>query len=391
MKDKYKIFIIGGDYDILNKIYQTYAKTNKTSYATLYDLWAKYGNTIPDSYSYYLDKLGHSSFCCVVNNSRLQFQWVKENAKFYYFFLMLFKIYDSVIKRIPIARKVLIKKWYWQYKIVDMQVKKFKPDIILSFHSSQNINILKKWTRKYFIILQSANANTLKSEILHYFDLILSSSLEHVSATKSMGLNAKYFKSGFDPRNLKKLDKNKTANDVIFIGGLSKDHKKRIKLLEYVAEHISTIKIFGHGLDSLNKNSPIRKKHHGKKYGIEMLNEVYNSKIVINSHIDCAGEHSGNNRMYETTGAGSLLLTDKKNNNNELFITNKEIVEYQTFQECVNKINYYLQHNDAREEIAKAGQQKTLTTHTIMKRMEELIQIIDQMIHNKKRILKNES
>ncbi len=383
MIEKHKIFIIGGDYDILNTIYQTYAKTNKTDYSTLYNMWAKYGNAIPDSYAHYLNKLGHSSFCCVVNSPKLQLQWVRENSKYYYYILKLLILYESIFKRIPIARTILIKKWYWQYKIVDMQLKKFKPDVILSFHSSQNLNFLKKWAKKYFLILQSANANTLKSKILHYFDLILSSSIEHVATMESMGLNVKYFKSGFDPRNLKKLKKKKDINDVVFIGGLSTDHKRRIKLLEYVSEHIPTIKIFGHGLDSLTKNSPIRKNHCGKKYGIEMLNEVYNSKIVINSHIDCAGEHGGNNRMYETTGVGSFLLTDEKKNNNELFSINKEIAEYKTNKECIEKINYYLQNNDKRKAIAKAGQQKTLTTHTIIKRMEELIQIIDQIIQIK--------
>jgi SAM-dependent methyltransferase len=81
-------------------------------------------------------------------------------------------------------------------------------------------------------------------------------------------------------------------------------------------------------------------------------------------------------RLFEATGCGALLVTDYKDNLNELFEIGKEVVAYRSPEECAALIKYYLAHPDEAREIAWAGQQRTLREHTYTARMEQTAEIL---------------
>jgi spore maturation protein CgeB len=85
-------------------------------------------------------------------------------------------------------------------------------------------------------------------------------------------------------------------------------------------------------------------------------------------------------RLYETTGVGTLLLTDWKQNLHEMFEPDTEVVAYRTSEECVQKIRYFLEHEDERARIAKAGQARTLRDHTYRSRMAELVALVERLL-----------
>ena len=85
-------------------------------------------------------------------------------------------------------------------------------------------------------------------------------------------------------------------------------------------------------------------------------------------------------RLYETTGVGTMLLTDYKQNLTDMFQPGQEVVEYQDANESVELTKYYLAHDKEREAIAHAGQQRTLREHTYFHRMQELIDIVHRYL-----------
>jgi spore maturation protein CgeB len=85
-------------------------------------------------------------------------------------------------------------------------------------------------------------------------------------------------------------------------------------------------------------------------------------------------------RLYEATGVGTLLLTDWKENLHEIFIPGKEVVAYRSPEECAELIHYYLTHEEERQAIAAAGQQRTLREHTSYQRMQELVDIVPRYL-----------
>jgi hypothetical protein len=84
----------------------------------------------------------------------------------------------------------------------------------------------------------------------------------------------------------------------------------------------------------------------------EMVNIYQKSKIVFNISVN--GDL--NMRFFEAMASGALLITDRINNGLDyLFEENVHYVGYSSTLEAIDKINYYLQHDDERVAIANAG------------------------------------
>jgi len=106
-----------------------------------------------------------------------------------------------------------------------------------------------------------------------------------------------------------------------------------------------------------------------------MYEILRSSRLTLNQHGN-KEPYANNCRLYEATGMGTCLVTDWKPDLHELFEPGKEVVAYRSAEECVELIRYYLDHDDEREAIARAGQQRTLREHTYYHRMQELVEIV---------------
>jgi spore maturation protein CgeB len=85
-------------------------------------------------------------------------------------------------------------------------------------------------------------------------------------------------------------------------------------------------------------------------------------------------------RLFESTGVGTLLLTDWKENLGEIFVPGKEVVAYRTAEECLELLKYYLNHEEARASIARNGQRRTLGEHNYLQRMGEFVEIVGKYL-----------
>ena len=98
-----------------------------------------------------------------------------------------------------------------------------------------------------------------------------------------------------------------------------------------------------------------------------MYQLIFDSKVVLNNHIDISQDQMANIRLFESTGLGSCLLTDYKNNLTEFFSTD-EIITYRNNDEAVEKIKYLADNPEVAKQIAQKGMKKTLKEHTIQAR-----------------------
>ena len=86
----------------------------------------------------------------------------------------------------------------------------------------------------------------------------------------------------------------------------------------------------------------------------------YNTKIGFNMHVsDCPAE-TGNMRMYEVPAHGMLQICDKaaRNAHELIFKPDKEAIYYDNLQDAIEKIEYYLAHDEERVEIAQSGYER---------------------------------
>lgn len=108
--------------------------------------------------------------------------------------------------------------------------------------------------------------------------------------------------------------------------------------------------------------------------GDDMVNAINSYKIHFNKNI----ADDINYRTFETTGCGTFLLTNYTPGLEKLFDIGKEIVVYNDLNDLDNKVKYYLENEEERKKIAKAGYERSKKDHTYFERSKKLIQIINE-------------
>ena len=326
---------------------------------------------VADFYSSNLKKLGHEARDILANHEPLQFAWAREHGM---------KVTKSYRLRFGLRRGLvpwLVKDRRWVHEILMAQVREYKPDIFYNIAMDGISNDFMREVKPYVKLVIGQHAAPLPAvECYDAYDLVVSSLPNLVDYFNASGIPSELFKFGFEPRLLLKLKEENSKTPIVHVGGYGRVHQERNILLEKLAESFE-IKFWGYGIQNLPKDSPIRRSYCGEAWGLKMYHVRYNSRMTINKHITAvAGRYCNNMSLYEATGVGTLLVTDYKDNLHEIFVPDKEVIAYHDADDCAEKIDFYLSHEDERAKIAQAGQQRTLTEHTYFYRMQELVEIV---------------
>ena len=109
----------------------------------------------------------------------------------------------------------------------------------------------------------------------------------------------------------------------------------------------------------------LRQVNRGELYGMAMFQALADAKVTLNVHIDVVGDRAVNMRLFEATGTGSCLLTDRKGDIGRLFEEGKEVVVFDGPEDCAEKARWLLDHETERAAIAAAGKARTLRDHNL--------------------------
>ncbi len=329
-----------------------------------------------DFYSRHLQAMGHDAQDLIVNCTPLQKTWAQEHRVGY----------SSLALKLPqrLLRLPVLGPWLSALpglvEIAVEQIKATRPDVLycqdLWFLTPQKLAELRPYAK--LIVGQIASPMPPEAYLKGY-DLIMTSFPHFVPRLRAMGVASEYFRIGFDTRVLELLGTVEKDIDASFVGGISRHHGKALPMLEYLARS-TPIEFFGYGADSLSRSSPIVTRHHGEVWGLDMYRALARSRVTLNRHINVAENNANNMRLYEATGVGALLITDRKDNLGELFEVGKEVVAYSSPEEAAELIRYYIAHPEEARAIALAGQARTLREHTYQRRMEELVPVLERYL-----------
>ncbi|AWB45813.1 spore maturation protein cgeB [Paenibacillus sp. CAA11] len=111
------------------------------------------------------------------------------------------------------------------------------------------------------------------------------------------------------------------------------------------------------------------------------------SKLVINLHRAHDDEQINNNslgleaispnpRTFEIAASGTLQLVDARTDLSRFYTPGVEIVTFSTQQELLEKVDYYLTHEEERREIALRALERTWSEHTYSHRLNELVSLV---------------
>lgn len=118
-------------------------------------------------------------------------------------------------------------------------------------------------------------------------------------------------------------------------------------------------------------------EHRGRlDYWNEMPKAFHESKINLN--ITMRNIRTGLPlRVFDIMGSGGFLLTNFQAELPMYFEQGKDMVYYESFEDCEKKAEYYLIHEDERMTIAESGFQKVCQHHTYMHRINEMLKLAE--------------
>jgi spore maturation protein CgeB len=330
-----------------------------------------------DAYSYHLRQLGHEAVEIVANCDSLQLAWAREHRQEHKLVLGG-RLVPARIR--AVARRANL------VSVALAQVDAFQPDVVylqdLWFFGTRTLASLRRSGRLVVGQLASALPPLRRLQSL---DLITTALPQYVERFRAMGLDSELFGIAFYERvvdSLRAIGVDPAAGNarrygLTFVGGLSPQlYAEGTRVLERVAAELP-LEVWGFGADELPATSAIRRRYRGEAWGLDMYTLLAQSGITLNRHGEVAGGYAANMRLFEATGVGSLLVTDNAKNLSDLFDLEHEVVTYETPEDLIEKLRHYAEHEEEREQIAKAGQKRTLREHTYARRIPDLAEILE--------------
>lgn len=356
----------------VRQIYSANGDLARAGYATQRDFLLDQCFGTSDFYSRHLRLLDCEAQDLIANCIPLQIRWAEEAG------VSVFRPFLEIsprLYRLPLVGRLLARLPGVQQLVLE-QVRQLKPDILycqdINFLVPETLGALKKSVP---LIVGQVASPLPAAPFCRGYDLILTSFPHFVPRLRALGVAAEYFRIGFDASILGRLGAVEKDIPASFVGGIGRHHGKAVPTLEYLACN-TPIAFFGYGMENLHPRSPIRPRHQGEVWGLEMYRALARSRITLNRHINVSENNANNMRLYEATGVGTLLLTDKKDNLGELFEVGKEVLAYESPEEAAALIAYYLNNPAEADAIAQAGQARTLSEHSYATRMGELLPIL---------------
>jgi spore maturation protein CgeB len=166
--------------------------------------------------------------------------------------------------------------------------------------------------------------------------------------------------------------------DVIFIGAL---HPNKMPVIARVKKALGR-RCRLHGLSTLKRNAYFNVKFGFPGWVRPAPFQAYvplyqRTKIGFNVH-NRGSDTIGGYRLFDLCGNGVMQISDGGEYLDAFFRVGEEIVGYKDADDLVDKIRYYLDHDDERRAIALNGYRRAMRDHRFRHRMDEAEALIRQ-------------
>ena len=182
-------------------------------------------------------------------------------------------------------------------------------------------------------------------------DIMYLTNRGEVAQYREHGINARFITGGCDPTAHRMVGRTDPLyqSDVAFIG--RPNTPERAEFMQVLAKEFD-LKLWGSGWDKYGLSAVAT-----DVYASEYRQICAGSKIMLGWNIDPTIDLYFSNRTWYTLGCGGFLLTAYSPSLQELLGRGQELDWFETVEECCEKIEYYLQHDEERQKIARAGYQ----------------------------------
>lgn len=185
--------------------------------------------------------------------------------------------------------------------------------------------------------------------------------VQHVDYTKMVNLDT------MDARDLCSLDDARYYTVTAFSKRLTQ--LDRTKVLQTIAKHQQVRMYTFEEPEGIGEKVEIKP---GINYMTVMPKVFYLSKINLNITLRCIGTGIPL-RVFDILGSGGFLMTNRQKDMDLYFEEGVDYVAFETAEELEFKIQYYLKHENERQQIAANGYRKVANMHTYDVRVGDIL------------------
>ena len=161
--------------------------------------------------------------------------------------------------------------------------------------------------------------------------------------------NCSILRSGFEPTIHRPIASIEKDIDVLFVGSMN---QRRNRMVTEASERCEITV--------------------AAAYGSEMIKLLNRAKIVLNMHISSLLDTE--TRVYEVLGCRAFLLSERLSAENPF--SEADLAQFDSIEEMVDKVRYYLEHEDERQAIAWHGHLTALKGHTYADRARQILGVM---------------
>lgn len=219
------------------------------------------------------------------------------------------------------------------------------------------------------------NSHNLSKPAAYAYDLCLIGNIAEIETYHQWGIrNVEWFPMGIYPEF---YNSNITYNNILngerdidLFMMIDKSSPRRIERLNKIEEAFPNGYFYGKGWK--RGYLPIGQER----------NYLQRAKIGINIH-NSTGPI--NLRTYYLPANGVMQICDNKSNLGKIFELDKEVVGFNTIEECIELCKYYLEHDEERKKIAAAGWKRATEEYTLEATFTRVYNIISECMVEKKK------
>jgi len=180
--------------------------------------------------------------------------------------------------------------------------------------------------------------------------------LPALGAKKVIFIDKAFDKHTHRPLSLNDDEKVKFGADVGFVGTFEQD---RAEKMLFLAEQGVSVRIWGNGWAKwIDKHAKLRVENQ-PIYGDEYVKAICATKINL-CFLRKVNRDLQTDRTMEIPACGAFMLAERTEEHRRLFEEDKEAVCFEATepQELLEKTLYYLEHENEREAVARAGRER---------------------------------
>jgi glycosyltransferase involved in cell wall biosynthesis len=214
------------------------------------------------------------------------------------------------------------------HEVLLAQIEHFKPDVLYTHGTGYFPDHVRRALKGLVKVAICWKAPPDFSNSMEGFDLAVNNFPSSFPRYEAMGIKTGWFSPSFDPAMEPECDATDRPVDIVFVGGYSRHHRNRARMLEQIAKLSNRYNVkLALSFDRATRlaNTPlgllpalsnyrapkiIRQVAIPPLFGREMYRLFSSAKILVNTAIDVAGQDRGNIRCFEALGCGTLMLSD---------------------------------------------------------------------------------